>query len=397
MKSKKFIILILSVLLILVAVLLTNRFNPWSDSFEDASLAYREGEYAEAIRLFKISANKGNVEAQSMLGVLYSADESPVPKNYNESMKWYKMAAAQGDKQAKYQVALYSLSTKNYEEALKWFGSLASEKDAAAQYWLGLMHEKGEGTEKSDSNAAYWYKKSAINGDVKSQFKVASMYHSGKGVPQNNNEAVKFYKMAASQGNVGAQYTIGIFYEYGALGFPINNINAYVLYTLALREGEIIGVLNIRDNIKNVSRKMPIHEINLAEKLVNNCLRKNFKGCVELSDQSANFNQIIKKDTGDVDFFNLQPINEAEIAANVDSGIACWYKIKGETVFYSDLTNSIIKTNGVIIKMDVSGEESTININKKENLKIEQVSDKSIKITKDEVSRIIRVDIDCGD
>jgi len=50
--------------------------------------------------LYRIEAEQGNVQAQGMLGVLYQIGEG-VPKDENESQKWLKRAADNGDESAK--------------------------------------------------------------------------------------------------------------------------------------------------------------------------------------------------------------------------------------------------------------------------------------------------------
>ena len=57
-------------------------------------------DYAEAVKLFRKSAEQGNVQAQSNLGHAYYLGHG-VKKNSGEAMKWFRMAAEQGHRDRK--------------------------------------------------------------------------------------------------------------------------------------------------------------------------------------------------------------------------------------------------------------------------------------------------------
>ncbi len=56
---------------------------------------YGAESYTEAARWFRMAAERGNADAQYMLGGLYS-DGRGVAQDYAEALKWYRMAAEQG-------------------------------------------------------------------------------------------------------------------------------------------------------------------------------------------------------------------------------------------------------------------------------------------------------------
>src|SRR5664280_1329446 len=70
---------------------------------EDASAAYQRADYATEYLLLRPLADGGNAKAQASLGFMYSQGRG-VPKDYGETIKWYRRAAAQG--YAKSQVSL---------------------------------------------------------------------------------------------------------------------------------------------------------------------------------------------------------------------------------------------------------------------------------------------------
>jgi TPR repeat protein len=64
--------------------------------FEDASAAFTRGDYATALGLLRPLAEQGLAKAQYALGAMYDHGWG-VPQNYAEALKWYRLAADQGD------------------------------------------------------------------------------------------------------------------------------------------------------------------------------------------------------------------------------------------------------------------------------------------------------------
>lgn len=56
-----------------------------------AAEAYSRGDFSEAARLFRTSAEQGNVTAQDSLGVLYVNGEG-VPQDYVQAYAWFNVA-----------------------------------------------------------------------------------------------------------------------------------------------------------------------------------------------------------------------------------------------------------------------------------------------------------------
>ena len=77
----------------------------------------------EAIKWFRISADKGNVEAMGILGVCYFEGQG-VSRNCDEAVKWYKIAAEKGNKEAMYNLAYCYANgvgiTKDYIQSYAW-------------------------------------------------------------------------------------------------------------------------------------------------------------------------------------------------------------------------------------------------------------------------------------
>jgi hypothetical protein len=100
-----------------------------------ASAANARGNYAEAVRIWRILAGRGSADAQYNLGVMYDEGHG-VPANKAAAAEWYLRAADQGMGQAMGNLAvLYverSESPESLVQAYKWI-SLAIDHDPEAQ------------------------------------------------------------------------------------------------------------------------------------------------------------------------------------------------------------------------------------------------------------------------
>jgi uncharacterized protein len=63
---------------------------------QDGDDAYERGDYATAVRLWRPLAERGNPEAQFILGQMYNTGRG-VSQDHAEAVKWYRRAAEQGD------------------------------------------------------------------------------------------------------------------------------------------------------------------------------------------------------------------------------------------------------------------------------------------------------------
>src|SRR5271170_4185690 len=71
---------------------------------EDADAAYRNGDYATALRLSRELAEQGDAMAQSRLGLMYR-DGHGVPQDDQQAVEWFRKAAEQGRANAQYNLA----------------------------------------------------------------------------------------------------------------------------------------------------------------------------------------------------------------------------------------------------------------------------------------------------
>ena len=65
---------------------------------------------------------------------------------------------------------------KDEAEAVRWYRLAAEQGDAAAQFNLGLMYANGEGVLKDEAEAVRWYRKAVEQGYAGAQLNLGVMY-----------------------------------------------------------------------------------------------------------------------------------------------------------------------------------------------------------------------------
>jgi TPR repeat protein len=66
-----------------------------ADPLADAESAYAHADYSEAVNILRPLAEKGNAQAEYMLGLAYSLGQG-VPQDYQVAAGWYRQAADRG-------------------------------------------------------------------------------------------------------------------------------------------------------------------------------------------------------------------------------------------------------------------------------------------------------------
>lgn len=162
--------------LLAVVLMLTSLGAAAQETVAGALRAYESGNYAEAAKLLKPWADKGDPIAQLKLGTLYYAGKG-VAENERMAVELLKKSAAQGNTEAMYQLGnaftfgheTPKLATDPDIEAAQWYFRAASAGNADAQYSLGLLFMAGKGVERNDEEAAQWMRKAAKNGHKDAQ------------------------------------------------------------------------------------------------------------------------------------------------------------------------------------------------------------------------------------
>jgi len=94
----KWATMMLAAVVVLVAAPACTDFKAGED-IQAGVDAYEKGDYATALKEWRPLAERGHAGSQVLLGGMYARGEG-VPKDHTEALRWYRLAAAQGDEDA---------------------------------------------------------------------------------------------------------------------------------------------------------------------------------------------------------------------------------------------------------------------------------------------------------
>lgn len=140
--------------------------------FKAGGEAYKNGDYETAVKEFLPLAENGDHRAMYALGSMYAAGHG-VPRDLEESRRWFSKAARYGRPDAQYKLGLIYAKglgvDKNPRRAINWFGKSAKQGYGPAQYQVGLMYQQGEGVTQSNIKAYAWLQNAAVKGVPEAQ------------------------------------------------------------------------------------------------------------------------------------------------------------------------------------------------------------------------------------
>ncbi|MFV1982965.1 MAG: tetratricopeptide repeat protein [Thiohalomonadales bacterium] len=103
-------------------------------------------------------------------------------------------------------------------------------------YELGVMTERGHGTDKNIEQAIEWYNKAIENGDSSAYVRLGKLYLDGVSVDKNYDKAFNYFKNAEKGKSYDAYYYLAVMYE-NAYGTTKNLSLAKVNYDKAAKWG----------------------------------------------------------------------------------------------------------------------------------------------------------------
>ncbi len=107
--------------------------------------AYTEKDYTTAYTLLMPEAEKGNAQAQNLLGVM-NMNGLGRPKDDAEAVKWYRLVAEQGGAGAQYKLGVMYANghgvLQDDKEATAWFQKAAQQGNAGAKAYLRILYQR---------------------------------------------------------------------------------------------------------------------------------------------------------------------------------------------------------------------------------------------------------------
>ena len=234
---------------------------------EDAFAAFSRKDYATALSLLRPLATQGDAWAQFTLGIFYQYGQGVV-EDHKEAVKWYRLAAAQGNVAAAREIA----------SAQRNLGKMAQDKNAGP-------YKDGEAAfERRDfATALSLWRPLAAQGNAWAQVDLGLMYDRGQGVVEDSKEAVKWYRLAAAQGLEMAQQLLGNRYYYG-MGVDRDYVRAHMWYNMLASNGysdasNKEAVKWYQKNLDNIAKSMTSAQIAQAQEMAQRCQASSYQQC----------------------------------------------------------------------------------------------------------------------
>ncbi len=206
--------------------------------------AFQRGEFLTAFQFAteRIEQNNDPI-AMTLLGELY-ANGFGMPQDDNKAAEWYRLAAARGDRNAMFALAMFALNgragPRDREQSAKWLAAAAKLGHPEAAYDLALLYVEGQLFPQDFKRAAELLRVAADAGSPDAQYALGTFYKDGRGVPKDMHEAVKLWAAAALADNTDAQVEYGIAL-YNGDGVARDEDAAAELFRKAARRGSPIA------------------------------------------------------------------------------------------------------------------------------------------------------------
>lgn len=125
---------------------------------QKAGDAFKRSNYDVAAKLYVALAKQGEVSAQTNLGWMYNNGKG-VTKDIKEAIKWYRLAADQGNPVAQNSLgSVYLDEVQDKQEAVKWYLRSAAQGNTDAQKNLERVNNVGESPSQKKRRIAVWYR-----------------------------------------------------------------------------------------------------------------------------------------------------------------------------------------------------------------------------------------------
>lgn len=177
----------------------------------------RLGEPARALPVLQSAAAAGHPRAASVLGSLHE-EGGGTAKSRDEAMRWYRLAAEQGQPEAMAALGRLLLQERGpeaRESAWQWLRQAARMNDRDGQYHLGWLLAQ-QGAAQDDAQACQLFLTAAEQGHVGAQVAIASHLLAGRGVAKDQKAATGWLARAAATQDPVANYLLGRVWQGGS-------------------------------------------------------------------------------------------------------------------------------------------------------------------------------------
>lgn len=152
-------------------------FKSLDQEAKQAESAMDQGDFADALRIYREAADRGNRFASLGLCIFHLSGRIPE-------------------------------ALRDYAEAFKICQRQALNDNSVAQHILGRIYLGGLGVSQNETEAMYWFRQAASQGDKESQYVLGLAHVTAKGVPRDFVSAYMWLNLAAAAGQKDARQTL---------------------------------------------------------------------------------------------------------------------------------------------------------------------------------------------
>ncbi|XP_052767017.1 protein sel-1 homolog 1-like isoform X2 [Mya arenaria] len=201
----------------------------------------------DLLQYYEFLADKGDLQAQVILGQLYYQGGRGVPVNHERAQHYFLMAAESGNSNAmaflgKMHSEGSPVVAQDSLVALEYFKKAANKGNPIGQCGQGIMYLYGKGVDRDYQKALKFFTQSADQGWSDAQLHLGIMYFGGKGVRRDYKTAVKYFNLASQGGHVLAFYHLAQMHATGT-GVIRNCHTAVELYKNVAERGQWSSML----------------------------------------------------------------------------------------------------------------------------------------------------------
>lgn len=144
-----------------------------------------------------------------------------------DAMKWYRMAAQRGYAPAQTRLARLMDASEQNEEAVKWYREAAAQGFPEAEYELGLLYAAGEGVKKDNAEAVRWLVRAAEHDYPPAIRALALAYANGNlGLQPNGQKTVLWLEKGVTLDDKWSIARLATAYRKGEFGLTPDQTSA---------------------------------------------------------------------------------------------------------------------------------------------------------------------------
>jgi TPR repeat protein len=171
--------------------------------------------FVEALKFYKLAAAQGQLEAAKTLGSRYCSGWGGVEIDRAEGIRWYRIAAEKGDIETQCELGMIYDYLGAYNEALQWYKIAADQENVMAMSRIGVLYQYGRGVEQNDAEAVKWYRSALGLGYTDALEPLVEVYLQGRVLVEKGAEVETWLRLSAGDGNSAALFGLGRMYQLG--------------------------------------------------------------------------------------------------------------------------------------------------------------------------------------